>query len=768
MVDSHIGSLMNRIYIHGENTDVKQTRKRKLDDEVLSKMCIQPGACGARKYVDMSIAAGCQVSTLTLAKDAGMYGISESGAREITFTSLSETLRDIPVVHMMKHLLYRLCAIAIDGEKDLPADEQDANINVQSFLASYMIAFHPTSVFESTSCLERLLIHKASKMLQVVESMRHNILAKVSLLQQMKSARGLHTAIFEYMQTFREWKDIDVKKLLARMNHELEAVLLSEQQLHGHDTETSTLRKGLQSQQNRIISEAAYVAGKQGVKEMDKVRERVMGMPVKHPAPETTAKKCTEVGDNSVYSVLPKSMSHELLTHEILLDDSFQLDLNGRPANERVVYSKIREQLDIAFWRSLQDDLYLTPPLHVRCVNTIASMKTMIDDMKFPALTGSTYPLFNMEAVKDELMDDDHSSWPIVTWDRYIQVIRCLSDGVKDAQTGQLSHSPPKDATHANTTEAISAMKKTFGDTIQSLEVVYDNPGLQPKVFIQALQVLMHTLKRVCVTTVNTRISFISSVLKHQGPQYLLDATNKKLESKTMTLDVTSAYIADAVESEVASKHIDLQDLICNKPGTTAAYNSIVAVAVMSALFNANESTFPETLHLDHSRLCGTHNRVELYTVMGAALGIVNLCLRDKKITTAADIMQEIGECLLASTLENLDLKGRIIEMVEILSGHLSQQNTDYVGKCLSKNLVVGSTVFKLSSARMKTVIFRAFHGTEVDIFAGLAPCVLVVIKDELRKHVEVLRQVLRVTLVVYASHYNHIIKEKATEMQER
>ncbi|KAJ1467008.1 hypothetical protein T484DRAFT_1756211 [Baffinella frigidus] len=445
-----------------------------------------------------------------------------------------------------------------------------------------------------------------------------------------------------------------------------------------------------------------------------------------------------EAGGNSIYSVLPKSMSHELLTHEILLDDTFQLDLNGRPANEKLVYSKIREQIDIAFWRSLEDVLYLTPPLHVCSVNTIASMKTMIDGMKFATLAGSTYPLFNMEAVEDELADDHHSPWPIVAWDRYIQVIRCLSDGKKDAHEGHLSYSPPKDATHANTAEALSAIKKTLGANMQSLEVVHDDPGLQPKVFIQALQVRMRLVKRVCVMTVNARL-IISSVLKHQGPQYLLDATNKILESKTMTLDVTSAYIADAIKSEVTSKHIDIQDLVCNKTGTTAAYNSIVAVAVMSAFFNANGSTFPETLHLDHSRLCGIHHRVELYTVMGAALGIVNVCLRDKKIGSAAGIMQYLGKCLLASNLENLDLKGRITEMVKTLLGHLSQQNTDYVNKCLSQSIVVDSTVFELSSVRMEAVVFRAFHGTAVDIFAGLAPCVLAVIKDELRKHVEVL-----------------------------
>jgi hypothetical protein len=605
---------------------------------------------------------------------------------------------------------------------------------------------------------------KAVTMLQVVGSMRRNIMEKTSMHRQTTDARGLYKAIFEYMQAFDSWKSTDERKLLVRMKHEIEALFCIEKQLDVNDVQTSIIYKELQVQQKRIIGNAYRVAGEYGVTELDQVRQSIMGGaigPLFYTTLDDESDDCQQI---SMDSVLPASLTNEEITHEILLDGMFQMDVNGRPLNENPIYSKIRESMDVSFFRGLEDDLRLTPPLHARCVEIIMEIKNNLDGLKFETLAGSSYPLLDMEVMEDELMCIDTSQEPTVSWHRYLQVIRCLSDGLKDAYAGCI-YAPSID----DPTSMLTSMQTTLQTTMESLIAASDDKSIQPKLFIQALRDVMGLVKKVCVMATNGRIRSISHVLKNRGPQYLLNATNRKIDNKTITLEVTGVYIVDAIKTEIAAKRVDIQDLVQNKVGTTAAYNNVMAAVLLQSFFGCSTSaTLPETLHLDHGRLSVIHRRFELYTVVIAAIGIINACLRDKKIQEAPEILQELGKCLLQSTLRTLDTKGRIVEMVETLSHHVSEETAACIGDCLTKNLVVGSAVFNLTSTRMKNIVFHALHGTTVNMFSGLIPSVVAAIGDELSLHINVLRQVLRVNLLVYATHYNRIIQEKAIAMWEQ
>jgi hypothetical protein len=744
--------------------DAKQTRKRKMNEECQSSNMSYDNQ-KRHKYECMSVAECSEVDTLVLVRYAETCGVDETPAQEISFALRSKAIRDDAVVGIMTHLIQRLYVLAIDGQRDITGIGRRCIINMSTFMSSYLILSHPKEVFESMGSMETKLVLKAKTMLQLVESMRRNILANVGLCQQLKSSRGLHKAMFEYTQTFNEWKHRDEKKIMMRLTHDFKAFLYVEQQLG--DDETDTLYQKVQLQKKRLISTAYHIAGPGAIAELEVIRRHTMGDVGEPLQVDDASEICNDSDDYSLSSVLPKSLTNEELTHEVLLNGAFQLDKNGRPSSDRPIYSEIRERIDVAHWRSMKDDLSHTEPLYVRCTDIISEIKNNIDGLKFPALAGSTYPLFNMELLQDELASDPVTSQPVVTWDRYIQVIRYLSDGVVDAHTGHLCADGLDEWTSDDTTAMILSMKTTLDANIHGMEEVYTDQAVQSTCFVEALRLILKVVKGLCIMSANAHIRGIVEVLKNCGVQYLLDSAEKKIQSGEIVLNVTSVFIKEIIEQEVTSQRVELQDLVYNQVNTTAAYNNIVAEVVAKAFLSSNSLTLPETLLLDQDRLRCMRSRFDLHTLVAAALGVVNISLKEKKIGNNVEILRQLGICLLNSTRSTSDTNGRITEMVEKLSEQLSEEDVFYIEKSLIRNLAVGSLAFELTVTRMKALVFQTLHTDTVDILNGLTPCVVVSIGDELRMHMNVLRQVLRVNLLVYSTHYNRIIQETAASMEE-
>lgn len=718
-----------------------------------------------QKYGCVNIVRCDEMDSFTLARTAEIYGVEETPSPEISFSLRSAAIKDDTVLLVMRPLIERLYAMAIDGEKDIPNEERCGSINISSFMSSYLISSHPTQVFESMGSIETKLVLKAKIMLQFVESMRRNILSNMRMCLQLKESRGLHEAVSEYMLTFIEWKKYDEKKLMTRISHEFEAFLHVEQELG--DDEPDTLHEAVQLQKRRLIATACRISGPEALVELEAIRRHVMGN-TGNPL-ETIAKISTydDMEEYKMSSILPSSLTDEELTHEVLLDEALQLNKNGRPASDRPIYSKIRDHMEVAHWRSLEDDLNFTEPLFKRCMDVMSEIKANIDGLGFPALTGSKYPLFDMEVVCDELSSCHVSPQYTVTWDRYIQVIRCISDGVVDAYTGHHCPGGIDEWTAGVTIMAITSMKTALTSNIKDMEKTCNDKVAQVKCFIQALQFLSNVAKGLCIMGANVHIRGIVSLLKNLGPEHLLNIAEKRIECGEMILSVTTSFIRDAIECEVASTRINLQDLIYNNVHTTAAYNHIVTVVVVSAFLSPKSLVRPETLLLDHERLRSMRCRFDLHTFVVAALGVVNICMKERKIGHAVAILQELGVCLMESVIPISNTDGRINEMVIKLSLSLSEDDTTYIKNSLLRNLANDSLVLELTSTRMKTIVFESLRSNVVNTLHGLIPCVIATIGDELRMHMKVLRQVLRVNLAVYATHYNRIIQETACSMNK-
>ena len=74
-------------------------------------------------------------------------------------------------------------------------------------------------------------------------------------------------------------------------------------------------------------------------------------------------------------------MTNEQLSHELLLDPTFQLDESGGCSAEDPVFLRIRESFHQAFWDSLVGDLRLDTLCYVRILRVLTKIRDGIHNL---------------------------------------------------------------------------------------------------------------------------------------------------------------------------------------------------------------------------------------------------------------------------------------------------------------------------------------------------------------------------------------------------
>jgi hypothetical protein len=172
--------------------------------------------------------------TYKLVKDVHKYGITSTAAKTIPFEQLSTRLRDTSVIKTMKLLLHRVCVLTAEGVRTCPGSEETKNVNVRVFLASFMIAYRSTNVFESMHKRENDLQVAAIEMLKVFDMICYDIYKRspaADSSQAVKKAINFPGVLHNYLKAFQTWKIADEAKLTARIKHALNALYQAESHL---------------------------------------------------------------------------------------------------------------------------------------------------------------------------------------------------------------------------------------------------------------------------------------------------------------------------------------------------------------------------------------------------------------------------------------------------------------------------------------------------------------------------------------------------------
>ena len=105
--------------------------------------------------------------------------------------------------------------------------------NVRIFLAAYMIAYRPTSVFESMDELSSPLFASAGPVLSAFEEILKN---------KRSNDDTFHAMAQEYFKCFKTWKVPDSAKLISRIKHALVALYTAEHHLPADEPIDSPLK----------------------------------------------------------------------------------------------------------------------------------------------------------------------------------------------------------------------------------------------------------------------------------------------------------------------------------------------------------------------------------------------------------------------------------------------------------------------------------------------------------------------------------------------
>jgi hypothetical protein len=284
--------------------------------------------------------------THKLATDAVNYGMTCTIAKTISFAEVCKRLDDPSMVRVMKLILHRICVLTAKGVRDCPGSEKTKNVRTKVFLASFKIAFHPTDVFENMTKREVELKDAAFQLLRVFDTLCLDIVGskRGTCLQEMTTnALNFPGVLHRYLEAFETWKLWDEARLTDRITHALTALYEADGHLVATDPDTPRMRTEFRAQIERLRFKLMQIAGTTTLKRIDELHTMTpiaipVNVPVKSDNPATTL---------GGYSALPRRMTNEQISYELLMDPSFTLDEHGSSRDESNVYSKIRRTFHV-------------------------------------------------------------------------------------------------------------------------------------------------------------------------------------------------------------------------------------------------------------------------------------------------------------------------------------------------------------------------------------------------------------------------------------
>ncbi|EKX31294.1 hypothetical protein GUITHDRAFT_122507 [Guillardia theta CCMP2712] len=504
------------------------------------------------------------------------------------FEEVTARLRVNWVILRMKKMLETIIYLTTRAKirARIPSDTRNVERpNVRVFLAAFMIIARPESCFECIGRLERTVEDAAKRLVSTFKDICSRVEDSKSrpvTLYDWHSWICFLKQLDEYLDAFKAWKIPDENKLTERIKHALLAVYRAESHLHPDNEEYDSMKAEFESQKVKLRAKMLQMAGPQGLESFDEslvlqgLSSINVDTPPSVPAPESSSMNASGL------SSLPGRMTNEQLAHELLLDPTFTLDVEGAGYIENPVLAKVRESFKVAFWDSLVDDLRLSPPCYIRVLRVIGEVRDGMIDLtpgRSKELKEKIDTLYWQEQIESGTID----------WESCISLIRGMLGIAMEIQE--------------------PFRKKETQDRWNELEqeLRASTPQDQPMSFCKALEYVLSRVNVMRVDAANTRLRSIAHVIQNHGIEYEQAHMNKKLKANPTYLKRTPEWIHEVIQKEIERGRTDLARLV---RGEAKAYVDIHTASVLS-LITGNEPVktkdCPETLLLDLSRLHKFH-----------------------------------------------------------------------------------------------------------------------------------------------------------------
>ncbi|KAJ1468901.1 T-complex protein 11-domain-containing protein [Baffinella frigidus] len=706
--------------------------------------------------------------TYKLVVDGCNLGMTSAVAKTLPFAELSSQFRDTARIKAMKLILHRVCVLTAEGVRSCPGSEETKSVKVRVFLASFMIAYHPTSVFERITKLETDLQDASVKMLEVFDPLCLGILQSKRgscIKEHVTKALTFPGVLHTYLKAFQAWKLPDEAKLTDRIKHALTALYQAEDHLVEDDHDTPRLRTEFVSQQVRLRTKLVQIAGQPALDRLDALRA-AQGDIRTHASVKTEAGDGTgmSIADNSGYNALPRRMTNQQVAHELLIDPAFTLDEYGGCHGEAPVHSKIRKSFHDAFWASLSDDLRLDPPCYARVVRVLQEISDGISELwrGGKAFKGAMKikDVLDMELIQQQV-DKGCFSWT--------SCVKLMHDVM--VVLAQFQHGSFKPETDISPDEP---KETTWEDVQEVLESAALDVVKQPTAFCQSLEFLLDRTKAVRIEAANHYLNIISPMIKVHGIEYESTHFDRKLLSGEFTLTHTRTWLCANIRTLVEAEDIALDDLTTRDSAKSASYISVLNSSIMNMLTTAappDVVQFPELLLLDITRITGMRAAFRLSVLVSSILVIVGQKLSELRVSTPATLLEKVAQRIFVTAPRAKDLALVIAVVCEELEqvSEINGTGLECLQAVLMKGVEPSRPVPKLMEKRIRDVMLHGIDTTSVDNFASdsttaLAfkdfklPLAVSAVAPELRKGILLIRKMIAVSTKVHSTTYNNLI----------
>ena len=199
-------------------------------------------------------------------------GLTNEHVQSINFESLVVFLKKKSILLASKKCLLRIYQLCFNRHGSSNIFNMSENKNVRIFLASFMITYYPTHVFESMGTLEKPLFESSEKMLKTFQNICNIIHTSPNHcfhdVPHELSEKFL-TMFFEYINCFKTWKTPDEAIIVQRIKNALIALYNAKDHLSHNNSNYSNLQIELDTQINRLRTKLRQIAGLEKLAQFD-------------------------------------------------------------------------------------------------------------------------------------------------------------------------------------------------------------------------------------------------------------------------------------------------------------------------------------------------------------------------------------------------------------------------------------------------------------------------------------------------------------------
>ena len=248
-------------------------------------------------------------STGRLVKRFSAVGPTSTRIKRMPYDEVVVYLREQNVITATKACLHRIHLLTTFRHgSPAPTVLAPERFNVRVFLAGFMIAYHPTRVFETMGALEQALLDSTVPLIETFERICHQIAVDPSFAHvPHELTKDFPTLLLHFLRAFKAWKVPDEAKLVKRIKHALVALYLGLEHLSPDEPEESKLKMEYNSYISRLRAKLEQLGGTDTLKALRAYE--------KYGEIQTV--------EGSAHVSLPGRMSNQQLAHELLLDRPF-------------------------------------------------------------------------------------------------------------------------------------------------------------------------------------------------------------------------------------------------------------------------------------------------------------------------------------------------------------------------------------------------------------------------------------------------------------